>query len=60
MKEIIELLLDYIDKKIEYEFESRQEDESGYRIDAWNERKNMEKSKNKIINYVIKHEEDYK
>lgn len=48
-KEILDSLFDYIDRKVEYEFASREEDEEGYTSSCADERKVMELAKQKVI-----------
>ena len=48
-REFIETMLDYIDKKIEYEFASREEEEDGQRGSCIEERKTMEKAKETLM-----------
>jgi hypothetical protein len=54
MKEIFELLRQYIDAKIDYEFASREEDESGDRCSAPYERREQERIWNQILRELEK------
>jgi len=47
-KEQIEAILDYIDKKIEYELASIERDEEGYGGACVEERKSMERAKGQL------------
>jgi hypothetical protein len=49
LKKILKDLLVYIDKKIEYEFASREEGADGYRRSCVDERKAMEEAERKLF-----------
>ena len=48
-REMLDILFDYIDKKIEYEFASIEEDEEGYTSSCVDERKAMESAKDRLV-----------
>ena len=50
-KELLRLLLDYIDKKIQYEFAITEEDEEGYTSSCVAERKEMELAEKILYNF---------
>lgn len=53
-KEQLELLIEYIDAKIEYAIASNEEGSDGYKVTAHNERKVVENIKSKLDSIINK------
>ncbi len=51
-KEDFELVKLYVEKKIEFEIATREEDEEGYHGNAYNERKELDQAEKEILNQL--------